>query len=140
MQNSSLQRANSSRTNSSRAQSNRTQPTTNYHQQYVLIGQRLQQARLQQRLSLTELHQRTLVSRRLIQSLEAGDTQRFPEEIYLRHLVKRLGMALGMDDITQDLPTSVPLPLIPSWYDPALSCGLRGGLRDRLLTALTNQN
>ncbi|MGB0564085.1 MAG: helix-turn-helix domain-containing protein [Spirulinaceae cyanobacterium] len=110
------------------AHPNRVQPT-DYRHHYAVIGQRLQQARRQKRLSLTELHQRTLVSRGLIQSLETGDIHRFPEEVYLRHLVQRLGAALGIENIAQDLPASEPLSLIPSWYNPALGCGRR----DRLI-------
>jgi cytoskeletal protein RodZ len=93
---------------------------SDYRQYYAQLGQQLQAARLAQGISLETLHKQTWVSIVLIRILEAGDQERFPEEIYLRRLVERLGGALGFDEQQMALPEPKAQKIMPSWYDPNL--------------------
>lgn len=87
-------------------------------EEYLLIGQNLRKARLAQNLSIDALHDRTLVPRYFICALEAGNTQDFPEEVYVWHLVQTLAKELGLPELKTNLPSPHQPNIVPSWYDP----------------------
>ncbi|MGB0564086.1 MAG: helix-turn-helix domain-containing protein [Spirulinaceae cyanobacterium] len=101
----------------------------NHHQHYIEIGKQLRTARIEQRLSIQELSEKTWVSKTIIRILEAGDPSRFPEEIFLRSLVVRLATTLGLPDIAQALPqATITNNILPSWHDPELATTFKTGL------------
>jgi len=61
------------------------------------VGLILQQVRQQAGLSLERLHQMTHVPKHHIQAIEAGASDRLPEEVYVKGFVRHLGNALGLD-------------------------------------------
>ncbi|MEC4985430.1 MAG: helix-turn-helix domain-containing protein [Oscillatoria sp. PMC 1068.18] len=81
------------------------------------IGQRLQQARLAQSLSLEQLSKRTLVPRHHLQAIEQASIAELPEDVYVRGFIRRMANELGFDGsaIAASLPTPVT-SVIPSWY------------------------
>lgn len=70
------------------------------------LGQEFREVRLSQDISLDQLHHQTLVPLHHLQSLEAGEINKLPEEIYVRGFVRRIGSALGWDGdrLTDALP------------------------------------
>ncbi|NEO85274.1 MAG: helix-turn-helix domain-containing protein [Spirulina sp. SIO3F2] len=112
------------------ASHNQTSPSSNSRQHYIKIGKRLREARITQGLSTQDLSDCTRVSRSVIRALEAGDQTRFPEDIYLRSLVERLGKALGWDNISQELPSVKVANVLPSWYNPQLTARFNLGVTE----------
>lgn len=94
------------------------------------LGEQIQQARMARSMSLSELHNKTLVPMHQIQALEAGHGVHLPEDVYLRGFIQRIGNALGMD--TPSLLASLPKPdpekaILPTWYHPPTKAtGIRG--------------
>ncbi|MCT7951838.1 helix-turn-helix domain-containing protein [Ancylothrix sp. C2] len=96
------------------------------------IGQELRTRRQAKFLSLQQLHWHTLVPLPHLESLENGQIERLPEDIYVRGFVRRLGDALGLNG-TQ-LAASIPTPdsaksVVPSWQqaEPSTGFNLRTG-------------
>ena len=94
------------------------------------LGEQIQQARMARSMSLSELHNKTLVPMHQIQALEAGHGVHLPEDVYLRGFIQRIGNALGMD--SSSLLASLPKPdpekaILPTWYHPPTkTTGIRG--------------
>jgi cytoskeleton protein RodZ len=83
----------------------------------ISIGAFLKQNRIQQGISLDQLHSDTLVPIYHIAALEEGQIEKLPEDIYLRGFIRRLAKALKLDG--EALLAYLPLPVnsvIPSWY------------------------
>lgn len=80
------------------------------------IGQTLKKARLDLGLSLQQLYNKTLVPMYQIQALEAGLSEKLPEDIYLRGFIQRLGNALELDGkaLANSIPYQDPF-VVPSW-------------------------
>lgn len=98
------------------------EPTAQQLQQEQLLslGSLLQQARLQQGLSLEAIEQRTLIRRMLLSALEQGNLADLPEPIYVRALLRRYSNALGLDGETisgQFFTRPVVQPPRSSWKD-----------------------
>ncbi|MBZ8180221.1 helix-turn-helix domain-containing protein [Oscillatoria salina] len=81
------------------------------------IGQRLQQARLTQSLSVQQLYNKTLVPHHHIKAIEQGCLEELPEDVYVRGFIRRMANALGFDGgaIAASLPTPAT-SVVPSWY------------------------
>lgn len=75
------------------------EPTAQQLQQEQLrsIGIQLKQSRLQQGLSPEVIEQRTLIRQQLLSALEEAKLNDLPEPIYIRALLRRYGIALGLD-------------------------------------------
>ncbi|MEM6451091.1 MAG: RodZ domain-containing protein [Cyanobacteria bacterium P01_D01_bin.105] len=75
------------------------EPTAQQLQQEQLqsLGNMLEQARMQQGLSLEVIEKRTLIRRMLLSALEKGKLSDLPEPIYIRALLRRYGNSLGLD-------------------------------------------
>lgn len=90
------------------------------------IGQQLRTTRQAKFISPEQLHSHTLVPLPHLQSLENGQIESLPEDIYVRGFVRRLGDALGLNG--SQLAESIPMPdpvksVVPSWQQPQPSSG-----------------
>ncbi|ABG51167.1 conserved hypothetical protein [Trichodesmium erythraeum IMS101] len=84
------------------------------------LGEKLQKARKMRCLSIKQIHKQTFVPLHYIEAIEKGETEKLPEDIYLRGFIFHLGNALGFDGVTlaAALPISNSLQgLIPSWSE-----------------------
>ena len=81
------------------------------------LGRELRKGRQIRGLSLQQLHSQTLVPLHHIDSIENGEIEKLPQDIYVRGFIRRLGDALGLDGIAMAnaLPTPAPSP-IPGTY------------------------
>jgi len=81
------------------------------------LGRELCKGRQVRSLSLQQLHSQTLVPLHHIESIENGEMEKLPQDIYVRGFIRRLGDALGLDGIAMAnaLPKADPSP-IPSTY------------------------
>ncbi|NJL90948.1 MAG: hypothetical protein HC916_15005 [Coleofasciculaceae cyanobacterium SM2_1_6] len=83
------------------------------------IGAILSRSRNQHGWSINYLHSLTFIPVYQIAALEAGDSQKLPEDIYLRGFIRRLATALHLDGATllQKLPQpDAAKEVLPSWY------------------------
>ena len=84
------------------------------------LGEKLQKARKIRCLSIKQIHRQTFVPLHYIEAIEKGETEKLPEDVYLRGFIIRLGNFLGFDGETlaAALPISHSLQgLIPSWSE-----------------------
>jgi len=82
------------------------------------LGEKLQKARKMRCLSMKQIHKQTFVPLHYLEAIEKGETEKLPEDVYLRGFIFRLGNALGFDGVTlaAALPISDSLQgLMPSW-------------------------
>jgi len=81
------------------------------------LGRELCKGRQVRSLSLQQLHSQTLVPLHHIESIENGEMEKLPQDIYVRGFIRRLGDALGLDGtaMANALPKADPSP-IPSTY------------------------
>ncbi|MEG4443765.1 helix-turn-helix domain-containing protein [Microcoleus sp. AT9_B5] len=81
------------------------------------LGKELRKGRQIRSLSLLQLHSQTLVPLHHIESIENGEIDKLPQDIYVRGFIRRLGDALGLDGsaMANALPKPAPTP-IPSMY------------------------
>ena len=98
------------------------EPTAQKLQQEQLqsLGNKLKQARLEQKLSLEAIEKRTLIRQTLLAALEKGSLAELPEPIYVRALLRRYGNALGLDGeslASQFFTRPVVQPPRSSWKD-----------------------
>jgi cytoskeleton protein RodZ len=101
--------------------------------QVLEIMRQLRQARETQKLSLEQLNSRTCITVHQLKVLEGGCIEQFPEDVYVRGFVRRIGNALGLDGIglartIPSLDISDTHSVLPSWR-PAIQEEARGGLR-----------
>ncbi|HLO51280.1 MAG TPA: helix-turn-helix domain-containing protein [Kamptonema sp.] len=85
------------------------------------LGLELRKARQVRSLSLHQLHSQTLVPLHHLESLEKGQIEKLPEDIYIRGFIRRIGNALGLDG--NAMATSLPVleeskTTLPSWSLP----------------------
>ncbi|MCC3406466.1 MAG: helix-turn-helix domain-containing protein [Microcoleus sp. PH2017_10_PVI_O_A] len=82
------------------------------------LGRELRKGRQIRSLSLQQLHSQTLVPLHHIESIENGEIDKLPQDIYVRGFIRRLGDALGLDGtaMANALPKPAPSPIIPSSY------------------------
>lgn len=64
----------------------------------VSLGSLLQTARLQRRLSLEEIAQRTFIKLHYLQALEEGLFDRLPAPVYTSGYIRQVARLLGLDD------------------------------------------
>jgi cytoskeletal protein RodZ len=89
-------------------------------EQLATIGAALRQAREEQQLSLEQMAAKTLVQRRLLAAIEAGDLDQLPELIYVRGFVKRYADVLGLEgeNLSELLPSEpTHQGMKPSWKE-----------------------
>ncbi len=82
------------------------------------LGEKLQKARKMRCLSMKQIHKQTFVPLHYLEAIEKGQTEKLPEDVYLRGFIFRLGNALGFDGLAlaAALPISNSLQgLMPSW-------------------------
>ncbi|MEG4577367.1 helix-turn-helix domain-containing protein [Microcoleus sp. N3A4] len=81
------------------------------------LGRELRKGRQIRSLSLQQLHSQTLVPLHHIESIENGEIDKLPQDIYVRGFIRRLGDTLGLDGsaMANALPKTAP-SLIPSTY------------------------
>jgi hypothetical protein len=70
------------------------------------IGDRLQELRQQQHLSIDEIAAKTQIQPRIVQAIESGQIDLLPESVYVKGMVKRYGNSVGIDGaaLAQELP------------------------------------
>ncbi|PPS41286.1 helix-turn-helix domain-containing protein [Chroococcidiopsis sp. TS-821] len=70
------------------------------------IGAQLYQARQAQALSLERVAMQTMIPRRLLKAIEAGNLEELPEPIYIQSYIKQYADALGLDgtDLARNFP------------------------------------
>lgn len=89
-------------------------------EQLAAIGAALRQAREDQGQSIEQMAAKTLVQRRLLQAIEAGDLAQLPEIIYVRGFIKRYANELGLegDQLSDLLPAAPAIPEVRhSWKE-----------------------
>ena len=81
------------------------------------LGRELRKGRQIRSLSIQQLHSQTLVPLHHIDSIENGEIDKLPQDIYVRGFILRLGDALGLDGsaMANALPKPAPSP-IPGTY------------------------
>ncbi len=81
------------------------------------LGRELRKGRQIRSLSIQQLHSQTLVPLHHIDSIENGEMEKLPQDIYVRGFILRLGDALGLDGsaMANALPKPAPSP-IPGAY------------------------
>lgn len=87
------------------------------------LGERLRQSRQEQNLSLDKVAAKTLIQRRLLQAIEAGQLNELPEPIYTQGLIKRYADMLGLngEELSSSFPTGyTQLSIKPSWRIPTV--------------------
>lgn len=85
------------------------------------LGDLLRQSRQKQNLSLDKVAAKTLIQRRLLEAIEAGQLNELPEPIYTQGLIKRYADTLGLNgkELSSSFPTSYTrLSIKPSWRIP----------------------
>ncbi len=77
------------------------------------IGAQLQEARLQQGLSIDEIAAKTLIRVTFLQALESGQLDLLPEAIFVQGFIRRYGDILGLDGtaLGKKFPTDFSLPV-----------------------------
>lgn len=73
--------------------------TTNQQQQLQDIGTNLNQIRMAQDISLDTVAANTLISKRLLEAIEVGDTSALPEPFYIQALVAKFAQEIGAPEI-----------------------------------------
>jgi cytoskeletal protein RodZ len=86
---------------------------------YVAFGQYLRQARQGRGLSIEGLSARTKIPPTLIESLEDGQAERFPERVFVVNYVRSYAAVVGLDpkealDRFEQIPGAAP----PLAFDP----------------------
>ncbi|MGI8501233.1 MAG: helix-turn-helix domain-containing protein [Hassallia sp.] len=82
------------------------------------LGGQLWVKRTEQGLSLDEMVEMTMISRRLLQAIEEGNLDDLPEPIYIRGFIRQYADALGLDgaEFAKSFPVgSNRVNLIPGW-------------------------
>ncbi len=78
------------------------------------LGSELRKGRQIRSLSIQQLHSQTLVPLHHIESIENGEIEKLPQDIYVRGFIRRLGDALGLDGLAMAnaLPKPAPSPIL----------------------------
>lgn len=63
----------------------------------TIIGAQLREARLNKKISLDELQQKTKIQKRYLEALELGDFARLPGDYYVRTFIRQYAQAVGLD-------------------------------------------
>lgn len=90
------------------------------------LGQKIQQVRQAQGMSLSQLYSLTYVPMHHLKSLEEGRTQKLPEDVFLRGFIQRICDALALDGeaIVAQIPTTEDAKrVVPKWQKPAQTKG-----------------
>ncbi|WP_265235842.1 RodZ family helix-turn-helix domain-containing protein [Lyngbya sp. CCAP 1446/10] len=74
------------------------------------LGRELRKGRQVRSLSLQQLHSQTLVPLHHIESIENGEMEKLPQDIYVRGFIRRLGDALGLDGTAMANALPKPAP------------------------------
>ncbi len=84
------------------------------------VGARLRQVRILRSLTLEQLQAQTLIPIYQLQALEEGNTQKLPEDIYVRGFIRRITAVLEIDEtpLLNTIPAPNPDKIVPSWYHP----------------------
>jgi cytoskeletal protein RodZ len=61
------------------------------------IGSRLQQVRIEKRLSLEEISAKTLIQTRLLRAIEQGQIEELPELFYIKALITKFATSMGLN-------------------------------------------
>ncbi len=82
------------------------------------LGAQLRLKRQEQGLTLEKIAAKTLIQRRLLQSLEAGQLDELPEPVYIQSFIKQYAYILGLNG--EELASTFPigytrLSIKPSW-------------------------
>jgi len=83
------------------------------------LGRELRQGRQIRGLSLQQLHDQTLVPLHHLESIENGEIEKLPQDIYLRGFIRRIGDALGLDG--HAMADALPKPEPSQIVNPYLS-------------------
>ena len=84
----------------------------------VELGDQLRLKRQEQGLSLEKVAAKTLIQRRLLQALEAGQLDELPEPVYIQSFIKKYAHMLGLngEELASTFPTGYTrLSIKPSW-------------------------
>jgi cytoskeletal protein RodZ len=91
------------------------EPNTNSKQKQLKnlqeIGSRLQQVRIEKRLSLEEISAKTLIQTRLLRAIEQGQIEELPEPFYIKALITKFASSMGLNG--SELANSFDLNVSP---------------------------
>jgi cytoskeletal protein RodZ len=85
----------------------------------AVVGRHLQAVRQEQGLSLDNVAVKTLIPKRILIALEAGDLKQLPEPVYIQGFVRRYAEAVGMP------PTELAIAPVLNTTDKAARHGRR---------------
>jgi cytoskeleton protein RodZ len=89
-------------------------------QSLLQLGQKIKQSREAKGLTLQELHHQTYVPLHHLKSLELGEVDKLPEDIFLRGFVRQIGKALENSSLVDFIPAPEPIKQpAPSWQHKA---------------------
>lgn len=88
---------------------NKSKLETEQQEKLILLGQHLQQIRIEKAIPISLLVEKTKIQGRLIVAIETGDLEILPEPIYIRELIKQIANCLGENgkDLAQKFPISI---------------------------------
>jgi cytoskeleton protein RodZ len=89
-------------------------------QSLLQLGQKIKQGRKARGLTLQELHHQTYVPLHHLKSLELGELDKLPEDVFLRGFVRQIGKALENSSLVDFIPSPEPIKQpAPSWKQKA---------------------
>ena len=106
-------------TSSTRKRAHTVTAQTGVEQVFRDSGATLKKARLEQSLTIREIHERTRVALHQIEAIEAGNLDRLPEEIYVKGFIRQIALVVGLDYSTliERLPqTTLKTNVVPHWH------------------------
>lgn len=83
-------------------------------QKLIEIGTNLQRIRLDKSISLDSIAANTLISKRLLTAIEAGDFEELPEAFYIQALVAKYAQEIGANQIKFEVASTVNTEVKPS--------------------------
>ena len=73
----------------------------------IEIGSNLQRIRLAKSISLDSIAAKTLISKRLLEAIEAGNVQELPEPFYIKALISKFAREIGAEPIQFEVASAI---------------------------------
>ncbi len=72
-------------------------------QKLIEIGSNLRNVRLNKSISLDSVAENTLISKRLLEAIEAGDLEELPEPFYIQALISKFAREIGAENVELEI-------------------------------------
>ena len=80
----------------------------------IEIGSHLQRIRLAKSISLDSVAAKTLISKRLLEAIEAGNTKELPEPFYIKALISKYAREIGAEPIPSEVVSAIDTKTVQS--------------------------